>query len=138
MYSYDLQKRTHRTIADKVSLRFPSPYVEGWVTSLVDVTADASQLYLTVGMMRPNTSAGFRMVNHLLARMDLATGNISFRFAFEGVFLLGSSSCFVAKRVRKVSVNALTGKLTLGLRLRDLRVPRARKEETLSSARLLD
>ena len=76
LYSFDLQKRTHLKIADKDSLRFPSPYVEGWITGFVDVSADASELYLTVGMMRPDTSAGFRMVNHQLARMDLPTGNM--------------------------------------------------------------
>jgi hypothetical protein len=42
LYSFDLQKRTHLKIADKDSLRFPSPYVEGWITGLVDVSADAS------------------------------------------------------------------------------------------------
>jgi hypothetical protein len=32
--------------------------------------------YLAVGMMLPESSAKFRMVNHQLARMDLLTGNI--------------------------------------------------------------
>jgi hypothetical protein len=86
LYSFDLQKRTHLKIADKDSLRFPSPYVEGWVTSLVYVSADASELYLTVGMMRPDTSAGFRMVNHQLARMDLPTGNIHLLSHLKGTF----------------------------------------------------
>jgi hypothetical protein len=86
LYSFDLQKRTHLKIADKDSLRFPSPYVEGWVTSLVDVSADASELYLTVGMMSPDTSAEFRMVNHQLARMDLPTGNIHLVSHLKGTF----------------------------------------------------
>lgn len=86
LYSFDLQKRTHLKIADKDSLRLPSPYVEGWVTSLVNVSADASELYLTVGMMRPDTSAGFRMVNHQLARMDLPTGNIHLVSHLKGTF----------------------------------------------------
>jgi hypothetical protein len=86
LYSFDLQKRKHLKIVDKDSLRFPSPYVEGWVTSLVDVSADASELYLTVGMMRPDTSAGFRMVNHQLARMDLPTGNIHLVSHLKGTF----------------------------------------------------
>jgi hypothetical protein len=86
LYSFDFQKRTHLKIADKDSLRFPSPYVEGWVISLVDVSADASELYLTVGMMRPDTSAGFRMVNHQLARMDLTTGNIHLVSHLKGTF----------------------------------------------------
>jgi len=86
LYSCDLQKRTHLKIADKDSLRFPSPYIEGWITSLVDVSADASELYLTVGMMRPDTSAGFQMVNHQLARMDLPTGNIHLVSHLKGTF----------------------------------------------------
>jgi hypothetical protein len=76
LYSFDLQKRTHLRIADKDSLLLPSPYVEGCVTSLVDASADASELYLTVGMMGPDTSAGFRTVNHQLARRELPTGSI--------------------------------------------------------------
>ena len=86
LYSFDLQNRTRLKIADKDSLRFPSPYVEGWVTGLVDVSADASELYLTVGMMPPDTSAGFRMVNHQLARMDLPTGNIHLVSHLKGTF----------------------------------------------------
>jgi hypothetical protein len=86
LYSFDLQKRTHLKIADKDSLRFPSPYAEGWVTGLVDVSADASELYLTVGMMRPDTSSGFRMVNYQLARMDLLTGNIYLVSHLKGTF----------------------------------------------------
>jgi hypothetical protein len=86
LYSFDLQKRTHLKIADKNSLRFPSPYVEGWITGLVDVSADASQLYLTAGMMIPDTSAGFRMVNHQLARMDLPTGAIHLVSHLKGTF----------------------------------------------------
>jgi hypothetical protein len=86
LYSYDLQKRTHHKIVDKVSLRFPSPYVEGWVTSLVEVSADATELYLTVGMMPPDTSVGFRMVNHQLARMRLPTGDIQLISQLKGSF----------------------------------------------------
>jgi len=86
LYSFDLQKRTHLKIADKDSLRFPSPYAEGWITGLVDVSADASELYLTVGMMSPDTSAGFQMVNHQLARMELSTGNIHLVSHLKGTF----------------------------------------------------
>jgi hypothetical protein len=86
LYSFDLQKRTHLKIADKASLRLPSPYVEGWVTNLVDVSADASKLYLTVGMMQPDTSEGFRMVKHQLAQMDLATGKIHLVSHLRGSF----------------------------------------------------
>ena len=86
LYSYDLQKRTHHKIVDKVSLRFPSPYVEGWVTSLVEVSADATELYLTVGMMQPDKSVGFRMVNHQLARMRLPTGDIQLISQLKGNF----------------------------------------------------
>jgi hypothetical protein len=86
LYSFDLQERTHLKIADKDSLRFPSPNVEGWVTRLVDVSADASELYLTVGMMPPDTVAGFHMVNHQLARMDLRTGNIHLVSHLKGTF----------------------------------------------------
>jgi len=86
LYSFDLQKRTHLKIADKNSLRFPPPYVEGWITGLVDVSADASQLHLTIGMMSPGTSSGFRMVNHQLARMDLATGDIHPVSHLKGTF----------------------------------------------------
>jgi len=86
LYSFDLQKRTHFKIADKDSLRFPSPYAEGSITGLVDVSADASELYLTVGMMSPDTSAGFQMVNHQLARMELSTGNIHLVSHLKGTF----------------------------------------------------
>src|ERR1700722_7810464 len=73
LYSFDLQKETHLKIADGASLRLPSPYVRGWVTNLVDVSADARELYLTVGMIGPDNSADFQMVNYQLARMDLST-----------------------------------------------------------------
>jgi hypothetical protein len=86
LYSFDLQSRRHLKIADKDSLRFPAPYVEGWITSLVDVSADATELYMTVGMMPPDTSEGFRMVNHQLARMDLTTGNIHPVSHLKGTF----------------------------------------------------
>jgi hypothetical protein len=86
LYSFDLQKRTHFKIAGKDSLRLPSPNVEGWVTSLVNVSADASELYLTVGMMLPDTSVGFRMVNHQLARMDLPAGIIHLVSHLKGTF----------------------------------------------------
>lgn len=86
LYSFDLQKRTHLKIADKNSLRLPSPYVEGWVSSLVDVCADASELYLTVGMMPPDKLTGFRMANYQLARMDLPIGNIHLLSHLKGTF----------------------------------------------------
>jgi hypothetical protein len=86
LYSFDLQKRTHLKIADKASLRLPSPYVESWVTNLVDVSADASELYFTVGMMPPDTRSGFRMANYQLARMDLATGKIHLVSHLRGTF----------------------------------------------------
>ena len=86
LYAFDLQKRTHLKIADNDSLRFPSPYVEGWVTSLVDASADASELYLTLGLMSPDTSAGSRAVNHQLARMELPTGHIHLLSHLKGTF----------------------------------------------------
>jgi hypothetical protein len=86
LYSFDLQERTHVRIVHKGSLRLPSPNIEGWITNLVDVSADASELYFTVGMMCSDTSAGFRMVNHQLARMDLPTGNIRFVSHLKGTF----------------------------------------------------
>lgn len=86
LYSYDLEKRTCLKIADKDSLQFPAPYVEGWITGLVDVSADASELYLTMGMMPPAPSKGFRRVNYQLARMDLKTGNIHLLSHLQGTF----------------------------------------------------
>jgi hypothetical protein len=86
LYSFDLQKRTHLKIADKGSLQLPSPYVEGWISGLVDVSADASELYLTVGMMPPDTLTGFQLVNHQLARMDLPTGKIDLVSQLKGTF----------------------------------------------------
>jgi hypothetical protein len=87
LYSFDLQKRTERKLADKNSLRFPAPYSEGWVTGLVNVSADASELYLTMGLMMPDDpSTGFRMVNHQLARMDLSTGDIRLVSQLKGTF----------------------------------------------------
>jgi|SRR5215831_10220170 len=86
LYSFNLQERTHLKIADKNSLRLPPPYVEGWVSSLVDVSADASELYLTLGMMAADSSEGFRMVNHQLARMDLPSSNIHLVSHLKGAF----------------------------------------------------
>lgn len=86
LYSFDLHKRTNLKIADKNSLRFPSPYVEGWITGLVDVSANASELYLTVGMMPAAAPDGFRMVDHQLARMDLPSGNIHLLSHLKGTF----------------------------------------------------
>lgn len=86
LYSFDLQKQTRLKIADKDSLRLPSPFVEGWITNLVAVSADASELYLTLGMMGADVSAGFRMANYQLARMDLATGDIHFVSHLKGTF----------------------------------------------------
>jgi hypothetical protein len=90
LYSFDLQKRTHLKIADKNSLRFPAPYVEGWITGLVDVSADASQLCLSVGMMSPAMSAGVRMVNHPIGANGLAERRYSPRFSSKGNVLLGA------------------------------------------------
>jgi hypothetical protein len=70
LYAFDFQERTHRKIVDRDSFQLPSPYVEGWVTGLVAVSAAARQLYLTVGMLPPKTSTELRRVNHRLARMD--------------------------------------------------------------------
>jgi hypothetical protein len=86
LYSFDLQSRRHLKIADKDSLRLPAPYAEGWITSLVDVSADATELHMTLGMMPSDTSAGFRMVNHQLARMDLTTGDILSLSHLKGTF----------------------------------------------------
>jgi hypothetical protein len=86
LYSFDLHERTHLRIADKNSLRLPAPYIEGWVNGLVDVSADASELYLIMGMIGPDTSSGFRIVNHQLARMDLRSGNIHSVSHLKGAF----------------------------------------------------
>jgi hypothetical protein len=86
LYSFDLQKRTHLKIADKSTLRLPSPYVEGWVSNLVDVSADASELYLTLGMMGPRTPAEFHAVDHQLARMDLPAGSLHLISHLKGAF----------------------------------------------------
>ncbi|MFZ0784868.1 MAG: hypothetical protein WBC67_11675 [Candidatus Acidiferrales bacterium] len=86
LYSFDLQNRRHLKLADKDSLRLPAPYVGGWITGLVDASADATELYLTVGMMPPDASAGFRMVSHQLVRMDLTTGDILPLSHLKGTF----------------------------------------------------
>jgi hypothetical protein len=52
----------------------------------VETSADATQLYLTVGMMAHDKSEGFRMVNHQLARMDLKTGDICTLSQLKGTF----------------------------------------------------
>jgi hypothetical protein len=85
LFSFNLEERTHTELAAKGSLQLPSPFVEGWITSLVDVSADASELFLTVGLMGPETSGGFRMVNHQLARMDLTTGVLHFVSHLKGI-----------------------------------------------------
>jgi hypothetical protein len=86
LYSFDLQKRTHLKIADNASLQLPSPYVKGWVTNLVNVSADASELYLALGMMSPDTSPGFHAVDYQLARMDLPTGKLHLISHLKGSF----------------------------------------------------
>jgi hypothetical protein len=82
IYSFDLQERTHLKIVDKSSLRLPAPYVQGWVTSLIAVSADAREVYLTLGMMRPEGG----LVNHQLARLDLRSHDISSISQLKGVF----------------------------------------------------
>jgi hypothetical protein len=37
LFSFDLEERMHTDVAAKGSLQLPSPFVEGWITSLVDV-----------------------------------------------------------------------------------------------------
>lgn len=86
LYSFDLQERTHSKIAEKDSLRLPSPFVKGWITSLVDVSADATELYLTLGMMGADTSSGFRIVSHQLARMGLPFGDVHLISQLRGAF----------------------------------------------------
>ena len=86
LFSFDLEKRTHRKVVDKDSLTLPSPFVEGWVSSLIDVSPDGSELYLTAGIMAADTGTGFRMVNHQLARMRLPTGDIHLLSHLKGAF----------------------------------------------------
>ena len=86
LYSFDLRTRTRLKIADKDALRLPPPYVKGWVTNLVDVSADARELYLTIGMMPPDSKSGFRMANYQLARMDLPNGQIHLVSHLKGSF----------------------------------------------------
>jgi hypothetical protein len=37
LFSFDLEERMHADVAAKGSLQLPSPFVEGWITSLFDV-----------------------------------------------------------------------------------------------------
>jgi hypothetical protein len=93
LYSFDLRERTHLKIADKDSLRFPSPYVEGWVTSLVDVSADASELYLTVGMNATRYVGRISNGQPPIGTDGFADRQFSSHFSFEGDVLLGVSTC---------------------------------------------
>ena len=89
LHSIDLESRKHHKIADKNTLKLPPPYVEGWITGLVSASADGSELYLTVGMMPPDTSSGFQIVNHQLARNGLDYIRSPSFVSFEGRFFLG-------------------------------------------------
>jgi hypothetical protein len=86
LYSFDLLKRTESLIAAKGSLSLPKPYNKGWVTQLIGATEDASQLYLTLGMVAENTSPGFHMVNHQLARMVVETRSLHLFSQLKGTF----------------------------------------------------
>ena len=92
LYSFDLRERTHLKIADKDSLRFPSPYVEGWVTSLVDVSADASELYLTVGMNATRYVGRISNGQPPIGTDGFDYWQYSSRFSFEGDVFLGVST----------------------------------------------
>jgi hypothetical protein len=52
----------------------------------VDVSADASEPYLAIDMMPPDTRSGFRMANYQLARMDLPNGQIHLVSRLKGLF----------------------------------------------------
>jgi hypothetical protein len=86
LYSFDLQERRHLKILDRNSLQLPSPYVEGWITGLVAVSAAARELYLTVGMLPPKTSTELRKVNHQLVRIDLPGCDIHLITELKGTF----------------------------------------------------
>jgi hypothetical protein len=86
LYSFDIENGTSVKLAGPGLLSLPSPYVEGWVTGIVDVSADAAELYLTMGMMEPSSSGGFRAVDHYLARMDVPTRGIHLVTRLRGVF----------------------------------------------------
>lgn len=85
LYSFDLDRRKNEKIADKNSLPIPRPYTTGWITGLVNVSADATDLYLTVGLMAERPS-GYSAVSHQLARMDLATGKLHLISEMRGTF----------------------------------------------------
>jgi hypothetical protein len=86
LYSFDLLKRTESLIAREGSLSLPMPYNRGWVSRLLGTTEDASELYLTLGMMVENTSPGFHMVNHQLARMVVETKSLHLVSQLKGTF----------------------------------------------------
>ena len=86
VYSHDLRKRMSTKFADKHSLQLPPPYVKGWVTGLLDVSAEGTELHLTVGMMGPEPSSGFRLVSYQLARMEVKTGRIELVCKLRGSF----------------------------------------------------
>jgi hypothetical protein len=85
LYSYDLGNRRSTKVVDKHSLRLPAPYTKGWVTGLVDVSGEATDFYLTIGMM-PDMSSGFSIVDYQLARMELKTGRIDLVSRLTGSF----------------------------------------------------
>lgn len=86
LYSYDLHSRMPTKVANKQSLRLPSPYAKGWVTGLVDVSAEGSELYLTIGMMGQDVSSPIRRVDYHLARMEVKTGRIDLVSKLSGTF----------------------------------------------------
>lgn len=86
LYSLELKKQTHSKIASKDALALPPPYSEGWVSSLVSVSDDGSELYLRVAVSGAEVSSGFRTVSYRLARMDLMTRMIDLISPLRGTF----------------------------------------------------
>jgi hypothetical protein len=86
LYSFDIENGSSVKLAGPDLLSLPSPYVEGWITGIVDVSADAAELYVTMGMQEPASSGGFRTVDHFLVRMDVPTRGIRIVTALRGVF----------------------------------------------------
>jgi hypothetical protein len=83
LYSFDIQTGTSVQLASRDSLSLPPPYTEGWVNDIVSVSADANQLYLRIGALRPEASA----VDNQLVRMDMSTREIHFVSRLKGSFL---------------------------------------------------
>jgi hypothetical protein len=69
VYVFNLQSQDFRDCVDRGSLPVPEPYVSGWVSRLVHLSKNATELYLCAGFKKPEQGR----VDYWLSRLDLTT-----------------------------------------------------------------